>query len=83
MREVQASEANTHLPQLLDDVEQGATIIITRHGRPIARLVPEADRRPAEIDRAIDGILILTLREQIGKATAQELLDARDEGHSY
>ena len=53
MREVPASQAKTHLPQLLDDVERGETIVITRHGRPIARIVPEAERRKDEIDRAI------------------------------
>ena len=42
MREIQASEAKTHLPQLLNDVERGETIVITRHGRAIARIVPEA-----------------------------------------
>jgi antitoxin (DNA-binding transcriptional repressor) of toxin-antitoxin stability system len=36
LREVQASEAKTHLPRLLDEVERGATIVITRHGRCIA-----------------------------------------------
>jgi prevent-host-death family protein len=41
MREIQASETKTHLPQLLDDVELWETIVITRHGRAIARLVPE------------------------------------------
>jgi prevent-host-death family protein len=41
MREVQASEAKTHLPQLLDEVERGETLVITRHGRPIARIIPE------------------------------------------
>ena len=40
MREIQASEAKAHLPQLLDDVERGETLIITRHGRAIARIVP-------------------------------------------
>jgi prevent-host-death family protein len=33
-------EAKTHLPQLLDRVEHGETIIITRHGKPVAKLVP-------------------------------------------
>jgi prevent-host-death family protein len=47
-REVQASEAKTHLPQLLDEVERGETIIITRHGPPIARIVPEASQRQQE-----------------------------------
>lgn len=53
MREIQASEAKTHLPRILDAVEQGETVIITRHGRAIARLVPEHDRRQEEVDRAM------------------------------
>lgn len=59
VREVQASEAKTHLPQLLDAVERGETIVITRHGRAIARIVPEAEHRQTEIRVAIDGIKAL------------------------
>jgi prevent-host-death family protein len=81
MREVQASEAKTHLPQLLDDVERGETIVITRHGRPIARLVPDEDDRQARSRAAIDGIM--ALRKRTGKVTLQEILDARHEGHKY
>lgn len=33
-------EAKTHLSQLLDRVEQGESIDITRRGRPVALLVP-------------------------------------------
>ena len=47
MREVQASDAKTHLPQLLDDVERGETIVITRHGRAVARLVPVTSNKTA------------------------------------
>jgi prevent-host-death family protein len=81
MREIQASEAKTHLPQLLDDVERGETLIITRHGRAIARIVPEAYRRQEEIDRAIE--TIKALRRRTGKITLDELLSARHEGHKY
>lgn len=81
MREVQASEAKVHLPRLLDDVERGETIIVTRHGRPIARIVPEAHRRQEEIDRAID--TIKALRKHTGKITVAELLSARHAGHKY
>ena len=81
MREIQSSDAKTHLPQLLDEVERGASIVITRHGHAIARLVPEADRRRQEIDRAIDGIK--ALQRRTGKITAEELLSARHEGHKY
>ena len=78
MREIQASEAKTHLPQLLDEVERGETLIITRHGRRIARIVPESDRRQEEIDKAIDGIR--EIRKRAGRITVKELLSARDEG---
>ncbi|MGC2413609.1 MAG: type II toxin-antitoxin system prevent-host-death family antitoxin [Stellaceae bacterium] len=84
-REVQASEAKTHLPQLLDEVERGATIVITRHGRRIARLVPEAHSRQQEIDEALDNIRKLgkEIRDQHGAMTIEEILSLRHEGHKY
>ena len=39
MDEVGAFEAKTHLPKLLDRVERGESVTITRHGRPVAQLV--------------------------------------------
>ncbi len=78
MREIAASEAKTHLPQLLDEVERGETLVITRHGRPIARLVPEHDRRQDEIGSVID--TIRNRRRQAASITAAEILSARDEG---
>jgi prevent-host-death family protein len=38
--EIGAFEAKNKLSALLDRVELGEIIIITRHGKPIARLVP-------------------------------------------
>lgn len=81
MREIQASEAKTHLPQLLDDVERGETLIITRHGRAIARIVPEVDRRQEEVDKAIASIR--ALRQRNGRVTTEEILSAREEGRKY
>jgi prevent-host-death family protein len=78
MREIQASEAKAHLPQLLDDVERGETLIITRHGRAIARIVPEVDRRQEEVEQAIANIR--ALRQRNGRVTVKELLSAREEG---
>ena len=40
MTEVGAYEAKTHLPRLLDRVAKGERITITRHGVPVAVLVP-------------------------------------------
>ena len=80
MREIQASEAKTHLHQLLDDVERGETIVITRHGRAIARIVPETHLRQAAVDRAIANIKAL---RHTGKITVYELVSAKHEGHKY
>jgi prevent-host-death family protein len=56
MREIQASDAKARLSQLLDEVERGETIVITRRGRAIARIIPESDRRRREIDEALADI---------------------------
>jgi prevent-host-death family protein len=80
-REVQASEAKTHFARLLDEVERGETIVINRHGRAIARIVPEARVRQQEIDRAIEDIK--ELRKQTGTVTHEEILAWRHAGHKY
>ena len=41
---VGAYEAKTHLPRLLERVSRGERITITRHGVPVAELVPPATR---------------------------------------
>lgn len=79
MRDIQSSEAKPHLPQILDDVERSETVRITRHGRPIARLVPETDRRQVEIDTAIENIR--ALRRRTGKITSEEILSFRRENY--
>ncbi len=81
MREIQASEAKTHLPRLLDDVERGDTIVITRHGRPIARLVPETARREAEIRAAIADIK--AFRQAMPALSAAERRALIDAGRKY
>lgn len=40
MKTVGSYEAKTHLPRLLEEVRRGGSITITRHGVPVARLVP-------------------------------------------
>ncbi len=40
MRTIGAYEAKTHLPRLLDEVAKGERITITKHGHPVAVLVP-------------------------------------------
>lgn len=51
--EVGAYEAKTHLPALLERVARGEQITITKHGKPVARLVPI---EPADLDRRREAI---------------------------
>jgi prevent-host-death family protein len=50
MREIGAFEAKNKLSMLLDWVEHGEEVLITRHGKPVARLIP--DRPGHDGDRA-------------------------------
>ncbi|MEL4357202.1 MULTISPECIES: type II toxin-antitoxin system Phd/YefM family antitoxin [unclassified Luteococcus] len=52
--EIGSYEAKTHLPRLLDEVEAGASYTITKHGRPVAKLVPikGGKRDPEEVKAA-------------------------------
>ena len=79
MREIQASEAETHLPQLLDEIERGETIIITRHGRAIARLIPEDSIRREGRAEAVERLK--ALRATMPQVPLAELLSMRHEGH--
>ena len=85
MREVPASEAKTHLSALLDAVERGETVAITRHGRRIARIVPDEEDRRARVTRAISDMkrLAKERREKFGDVTIEEILAWRHEGHKY
>jgi prevent-host-death family protein len=51
VKEVGAFEAKNTLGTLLDRVERGEEIVITRHGKPVARLVPST--KPGDAARAL------------------------------
>jgi prevent-host-death family protein len=55
MKKVGVYEAKTNLAKLLTEVERGESVLITRHGRPVAELVPiqRKMRTPAEAAGAI------------------------------
>lgn len=50
MESVGAYEAKTHLPRLLDAVAAGESVMITKHGVPVAKLVPAYRQRPQASD---------------------------------
>lgn len=62
MHSVSLAHAKAHLSELLDSVEAGEELVITRHGRPVARVLPAlAEKRKvplghlAEVRRGLPG----------------------------
>jgi prevent-host-death family protein len=79
MRTVSAREANQGFSKLLQAVVDGEEVVITRHGRPVARLAPiepaaHDPERQAEIDR-----ILARLRE--GVDLGPRVTWTRDELH--
>ncbi len=73
MKQVGVYEAKTHLPSLLDEVEQGETITITRHGRPIARVVPIRERR--SVHETIEAIEAFRKGHTLGDISIKEVIE--------
>lgn len=74
---VGAFEAKTHLSALLDKVEQGEEVLITKRGKPIAKLVPARVGDAAELEG-----VVARLKELRRKTTLEGLSwrELRDEG---
>jgi prevent-host-death family protein len=81
MTTVSAYEAKTHLPRLLRAAERGETVIITRHGKPVAQLGPVKDKRREDVAEVI--ARMKRARARRPKVTVAEILAWRHKGHKY
>jgi prevent-host-death family protein len=77
MIKVGAFEAKTQFSALLEKVENGEEVLITRHGKPVARLTNAQTASQADIDAAIARIKERRERMTTGKGGWKAL---RDEG---
>jgi prevent-host-death family protein len=76
METVGAFEAKTHLSDLLDRVSKGATITITRHGIPAAKLVPVAETEKSLTHREIvEGLRALRKRTKRGSMSIRAMVE--------
>ena len=74
MNKIPLSEAELRLVELVDS---GEAVTITRDGVPVARLVPIPARDQAEVDKAVEGLRRLAEGNRLDGLTIKEL---RDEG---
>jgi prevent-host-death family protein len=81
MKEVGAFEAKNKLGQLLDLVERGEEVTITRHGKAVARLVPPSRPRDrAAAHDAVERLRARAVQRKLGKFDWAEWKSFRDEG---
>ena len=77
MSSVNLAVAKAHLSELINKVESGEEVVITRHGRPVARVVPATPvKQPVPLER------LAALRKRLPPrkgSSAIELRKLRDE----
>ena len=83
MAKVTAFEAKTRFGELLERVAKGEEVVITRHDKPVARLIPEGATRLDDVRRSVQGLR--DLQQQIrrrskAKLSDREVRSAIDEG---
>lgn len=85
MASVTAFEAKTRFGQLLERVARGEEVVITKHDKPVARLVPEGKRSLVTVREAVHAIRALRRKiaprgKRNAKATAADIKSWIEEG---
>lgn len=75
MLQVGAYEAKTRLSQLIDEAAKGEEIIITKHGVPVAALVPIAGSRQLDPQAAIAAIKDFRRRHRLAGLSLREMIE--------
>jgi len=73
---VGAFAAKTHLSRLLDRVAAGEEVLITKHGKPVARLVSAARIERERVNDAYEKLRLLRKKTTLGGLSWQTLRDA-------
>jgi prevent-host-death family protein len=85
METVGLFEAKTHLSELIARAERGEEVIITRHNKPVAKLVPISEVSPELYRRRLAAAEAMQavgreIAKRGGPVTIEEIIAWRDEG---
>lgn len=74
---VSAADANRRFSELLRTVREGKTVVVTSHGKPVARIVPMTEGD--QVTRGARAALLTRLRSQpvvdVGRWSRDELYE--------
>jgi antitoxin (DNA-binding transcriptional repressor) of toxin-antitoxin stability system len=82
MTTVGSYQGKTHLPELVERVEQGESIVITRRGTPVALLTQPPRQGTRDVGQVVEDMLAYRDRQKrtTGKLTIREMIE---EGRRY
>ncbi len=75
MESIGSYEAKTHLPALLERVSKGEEFVITRHGVPIARLVPMGQDRQGDVKAVIEELKKFRIGHTLEGLSVREMIN--------
>jgi prevent-host-death family protein len=75
VEQVGSYEAKTHLPKLLERVAKGARITITKHGVPVAILVPAGVRRTGPADEVVADLRRFREGKRLGGVKLKDMIE--------
>lgn len=76
MKSVALAEAKAHLSALVDAVEAGESVCITRHGKPVAQLTAvEKPKKPLDVERLRAHIATMPMQEEDAGTFMRRLRD--------
>jgi prevent-host-death family protein len=76
-------DAKTQLPKLLDRVSRGERFIITKHGRPVAQLVPAGAEGAPDVKQIVQQMQEWQEREGPTLGPGLTIRELREEGRRF
>ncbi len=81
MESIGAFDAKTRFSELLARAAKGESFLVTRHGHPVARIIPESGPDAERASRAV--ARLKTMRGTIQGVSLDDVLAARHAGHRF
>lgn len=75
MPHIGAFEAKTHLSRVLRRVQTGERFVITRHGQPIAELIPFQTGDAEQVQAAIDDLKAFQETHSLGGLSVRDMIE--------